>query len=131
MPSSSTTCAPTPASFGEPPASLGSGAVEVEWWRAFDDPELATLIQRALAANHDVGISAVRLDEANAMLRENRQDFLPRGGPALSYMNRRRSEIETLPGQPRQIETYRGAVDASWEIDLFGRVRRSVEEARA
>lgn len=103
----------------------------MEWWRAFDDPELATLIQRALAANHDVGISAVRLEEANAMLRENRQGFLPRGGPALSYVNRRRSEIETLPGQPRQIETYRGAVDASWEIDLFGRVRRSVEEARA
>ena len=120
-----------PASFGEPPAGLGSGAVEVEWWRAFDDPALTTLIQRALAANHDVGIAAVRLEEAKAMLRENRQGFLPRGGPALSYVNRRRSEVETLPGQPRQIEIYRGAVDTSWEIDLFGRVRRSVEEARA
>ncbi|TCV97714.1 multidrug efflux system outer membrane protein [Luteibacter rhizovicinus] len=120
-----------PASFGEPPAGLGSGTVEVEWWRTFDDPALDNLIQRALAANHDVGIAAVRLDEAKAMLRENRQGFLPRGGPALGYEKRRRSEIETLPGQPRQIETYRGAVDASWEIDLFGRVRRSVEAARA
>ncbi|MGH8085865.1 MAG: efflux transporter outer membrane subunit [Lysobacter sp.] len=120
-----------PTSFGEPPAGLDSGAVEVAWWRAFDDPALTTLIQRALAANHDVGIAAVRLDEAKAVLRENRQGYLPRGGPALSHENRRLSEVETPPGQPRRIETYRGAVDASWEIDLFGRVRRSVEAARA
>lgn len=120
-----------PVSFGEPPAGLISGTVEVEWWRAFDEPVLTTLIQRALAANHDIGIAAVRLEEAKAMLRESRQGFLPRGGPALSYENARRSEVETPPGQPRQNETYRGAVDASWEIDLFGRVRRSVEAARA
>lgn len=120
-----------PVSFGEPPASLSSGTVEVEWWHAFDEPALTTLIQRALAANHDIGIAAVRLEEAKAMLRESRQGFLPRGGPALSYENARRSEVETPPGQPRQNETYRGAVDASWEIDLFGRVRRSVEAARA
>lgn len=120
-----------PTSFGEPPAGLGSGAVEVKWWRAFDDPALATLIQRALAANHDIGIAVVRLEEAKATLGESRQGFLPRGGAALGHENRRQSDVETPPGQPRQIETYRGAVDASWEIDLFGRVRRSVEAAQA
>jgi multidrug efflux system outer membrane protein len=120
-----------PTSFGESPTGLSSGAVEVAWWRAFDDPALAILIQRALAANHDIGIAAVRLDEARAMLNESRQGFLPRGGAALGHENRRRSEVETPPGQQRQIETYRGAVDASWEIDLFGRVRRSVEAAQA
>ena len=122
---------PLPVSFGERPVGLSSESVEVMWWRTFDDPALASLIQRALAANHDVGIAAARLEDAKAMLRENRQGFLPRGGPALGEENRRRSEVETPPGQPRQIETYRGAVDASWEIDLFGRVRRSVEAARA
>jgi multidrug efflux system outer membrane protein len=120
-----------PASFGEPPAGLDSGAVEVQWWRAFDDPGLTTLIQRALAANHDVGIAAARLDEAKANLREDRQGFLPRGGAALGYENRRRSEVETPAYEPGRIETYRGAVDAYWEIDLFGRVRRSVEAAGA
>lgn len=120
-----------PASFGEPSAGLASGAVEVAWWRGFDDPALATLVRRALAANHDIGIAAARLAEASALLRENRQGFLPSGGPALGHENRRRSEVETPPGQPRRIETYRGAVDASWEIDLFGRVRRSVEAAEA
>ena len=120
-----------PTSFGEPPAGLGSGAVQVKWWRAFDDPALTTLIQQALAANHDIGIAAARLEEAKAMLGGSRQGFLPRGGAALGHENRRRSEVETPPGQSRQIETYRGAVDASWEIDLFGRVRRSVEAAQA
>ena len=120
-----------PTSFGESPAGIDSGAVEVAWWRAFDDPALTNLIQRALAANHDIGIAAVRLEEAKAMLGESRQGFLPRGGATLGHENRRRRDVETPSGQSRQIETYRGAVDASWEIDLFGRVRRSVEAAQA
>ncbi|MNJ77200.1 hypothetical protein D3C77_746370 [compost metagenome] len=59
--------------------------MEIEWWRAFDEPALTTLIQRALVANHDIAIAATRLEEAKAILRENRQDFLPRGGPAFGY----------------------------------------------
>ena len=120
-----------PASFGELPAGLAPGNVEVEWWRVFDEPALTALIQRALVANLDIGIAVVRLEEAQAMLRESRQGFLPRGGPALGYENRRGSDVETSPGQSRQNETYRSALDASWEIDLFGRVRRSVEAGRA
>ncbi|HBE9177189.1 TPA: TolC family protein [Serratia fonticola] len=122
---------PLPISFGEPTAKLGTGAVEVEWWRTFDDPALTALIQQALAANHDIGIAAMRLEEAKAMLREDRQSFLPSGGPALSYENRRWGEVEISPDQPRQRESYRGAIDAAWELDLFGRVRRSVEAAQA
>ncbi|PHV05722.1 hypothetical protein CSQ96_18520 [Janthinobacterium sp. BJB412] len=120
-----------PASFGEPPAGLAAAAAELAWWRTFDDPALAALIQRALAANHDIGIAAARLEEARALLGESRQGFLPRGAAAFGYENRRRGDAETLPGQPRRVETYRGAVDASWEIDLFGRVRRSVQAAQA
>lgn len=120
-----------PTHFGEPSLGLNSTAVEVAWWRTFDDPALTRLILQALAANHDIGIAALRLEEAKALLRENRQSFLPSGGPAVSYENRRKSEVETSPDQARQRETYRGAVDAAWEVDLFGRVRRSVEEARA
>tara|TARA_R110001592_G_scaffold10110_2_gene52763 strand:+ start:25548 stop:27050 length:1503 start_codon:yes stop_codon:yes gene_type:complete len=120
-----------PTGFGETPAGLAAGAVDVTWWQAFEDPVLVTLIKRALAANHDIGIAAARLDEAKALLRENRQGYLPRGSAALGYEDRRRSEVATLTGQSRDSETYRSAVDASWEIDLFGRVRRSVEAARA
>lgn len=120
-----------PTSFGETPAGLAAGAVDVAWWRAFDDPALVTLIRRALAVNHDIGIAAARLDEAKALLSENRQGFLPGGGATLSYEDRRRSKVETPPDQSRGSENYRGTIDASWEIDLFGRVRRSVEAAQA
>ncbi|PKB21831.1 efflux transporter outer membrane subunit [Janthinobacterium sp. 64] len=118
-------------SAGQMSAALVPGTVEVEWWRSFDDPALVTLIQRALAANHDVGIAAARLAQAKALLREDRQGFLPQGGAALGYEKRRLSKSEMLPGQPRRSETYRASVDASWEIDLFGRVRRSVEAGQA
>ncbi len=120
-----------PDSFGQPAAGLSPGAVEVQWWRGFDEPELAALIQRALAANHDIGLAAMRLEEAKAMLRERRQGFAPSGGAGLGYQSFRRSEAQPPAGQQRSVETWRGAVDASWEVDLFGRVRRSVEAARA
>lgn len=116
---------------GQSHAGLVPGTVEVEWWRTFDEPVLVTLIQRALAANHDVGLAAARLAQATALLREDRQGYLPQGGAALAYEKSRLSKSETLPGQPRRSESYRASVDASWEIDLFGRVRRSVEAAQA
>lgn len=71
-----------PASFGAASPGLNSAAVEVEWWRAFDDPILSGLIRQALSVNHDIGIAAMRLEEAKALLREDRQSFLPSGGPA-------------------------------------------------
>ncbi|HCL3856963.1 TPA: multidrug efflux transporter outer membrane subunit OpmE, partial [Pseudomonas aeruginosa] len=123
--------ASAPASFGAMPAGIDGGGVEIEWWRGFDEPDLESLIQRALAANLDIALAGARLDEAKALLRENREEFLPRGGPAFDYQARRRGEVETPAGQQRDIETYRGALDASWEIDLFGRVLRSVEAAEA
>ncbi len=120
-----------PASFEDSSIGLSAGAVELAWWRGFDDPALAGLVERALAANHDIGLAAARLAQAGALLRENRQGFLPSGGVALDYDNRRRSESQTPAGQPRRLDSYRGAVDAAWEIDLFGRVQRSVEAAEA
>ena len=104
------------------------GIIERAQWEAVQRQLSAG---RAAGSSHDSGIAAVRLEEAKALLGESRQGFLPRGGTALGHENRGRSEVETPPGQPRRIETYRGAVDASWGIDLFGRVRRSVEAAQA
>lgn len=92
---------------------------------------LTDLVQRALAANHDVGIAVARVDEARALLREQRQDFLPRASATLSYETRRLGEAERLAAQPRHTQTYRGAIDSTWEIDLFGHVRRSIEAAQA
>ncbi|WP_139851711.1 efflux transporter outer membrane subunit [Acinetobacter pullicarnis] len=120
-----------PASFDQASTGLSPEAVEVQWWQTFADPMLTGLVQQALSANHDIAIAAMRLEEAKALLRENRQGYLPSGGSILRYENNRRSQTETPFDQPRRIESYRTAVDAAWEIDLFGRVQRSVEAARA
>lgn len=121
----------TPASFGETPAGVGPGAVEAIWWRAFEEPALEALIGQALTANHDVGIAAARVAEARALLRETRRDYLPTGGVSASQEQRRRGAVERPAGAPAETETYRVAVDAQWEIDLFGRLRRSTEAAVA
>ncbi len=89
--------ASAPASFGAMPAGIDGGGVEIEWWRGFDEPDLESLIQRALVANLDIAPAGARLDEAKALLRENREEFLPRGGPAFDYQARRRGEVEHRP----------------------------------
>ncbi|WP_413501932.1 hypothetical protein [Serratia proteamaculans] len=53
-----------PSGFADPAAGLSSGQVEVQWWRTFEEPALTRLVQQALAANHDIGIAAARLEEA-------------------------------------------------------------------
>ncbi|MCX7587821.1 TolC family protein [Phenylobacterium sp. 58.2.17] len=123
--------AATPASFGETPAGVGPGAVEAMWWRAFEEPALEALIRQALTANHDVGIAAARVAEARALLREARREHLPTGGASASDEQRRLGAVERPAGAPSETETYRVAVDAQWEIDLFGRLRRSTEAAVA
>jgi multidrug efflux system outer membrane protein len=122
---------PLPSSFGQVADGLKNERIEVEWWRVFDEPALTGLIQQALAANNDIAIAATRLEEAKAILLENRQDMLPHGGPTLDYEANRRAQSETPAGQAREIESYRTAADVAWEVDLFGRVRRSVEAAQA
>ncbi len=130
-PDYSSPASPLPINFGQTATGLTSGEVEVAWWNSFGDATLTKLIQQALTANHDIGIAAMRLEEAKAVLGRERQDYLPTGGAAFNYQDRRQSRFETAPEQSRHSETYRGTVDTSWELDLFGRVRRSVEMAEA
>jgi len=120
-----------PAAFSQRPPGLEAGDVEAAWWRTFGDPELDRLVQAALAANHDVGIAVARVEQARALLAEARRQGFPTGGLGASVEARRLSDVERAGGLPETIESYRGAVDAAWEIDLFGRVRRSAEAAAA
>jgi len=102
-----------------------------EWWKAFSDPALDSLEGRALAANQDLRAAAARVQQARAAAGLARSAYFP--SVALdSSVDRERFSGTTdnlLPQQ--QSTTYRGALDASWELDLFGRVRRLSESARA
>lgn len=100
------------------------------WWKQFNDPLLDVLIDRASTNNHDVRRAQARLREARALWKEARFDFVP------TVVNENRYEKSQLSkdaarDRDRRSELYRTGFDATWELDLWGRVRRSVEAARA
>ncbi len=114
------------------PASPGS--VDPAWWRPLGDPVLEDLINTAVARNLD-------LREAEALLREaraNRGAAVGRSLPALSATGSAAETqisrngalpIASLPGFDRRFSLFDGGFDASWELDLWGGTRRSIEGA--
>ncbi len=108
-----------------------------EWWKALHDPELDSLVARALNANLDLRIAQARLREARALRGLAGADL----GPSLdaSGMVAREKQSanqpilgDTLPaGTPLTSDVYQAGFDASWEVDFFGGNRRGVEAADA
>jgi NodT family efflux transporter outer membrane factor (OMF) lipoprotein len=108
-------------------------APDAEFWRGFNDPLLARLVDEALQANHDLRIALSRYDRANALLRGARFDYLPTITAQADAADERAS-ADQAPGiahADRDGRSYGATINASWELDLFGRVRRSVEAQRA
>ncbi len=121
-----------------PPAAVnnaGSAAFvaqtpEAAWWQEFADPELDALERRALAANLDLEMAYDRVKAARSVFVERNLDYAPHVGLDAGYSN----SDEQQPGfgtQRYKAPSDSLGFDAAWEIDLFGRVRRSVEAARA
>lgn len=104
-----------------------------DWWRLFNDPLLDELVDTALKANHSLEAANARLKEARASRREQFFDYLPRVGGSASYTNIRQSRGSVPAGTPlvRDYDLYDAGFDATWELDLFGRVRRLNQSARA
>lgn len=103
------------------------------FWRRFGDPMLSSLVEEALGANHDLRAAVARYDEAQALLRGAGFDRYPTvtAGAQASTGRVSESEAAAVPDGSRDIETYRATLDASWELDAFGRVRRAIEARQA
>ncbi|MBV9840767.1 MAG: efflux transporter outer membrane subunit [Sphingomonadaceae bacterium] len=101
-----------------------------QWWRLYDDPVLNGLIADALAANTDLRVAVANLDKARAALRGARADRLPQTTIDASTTYNRVPSWQVLPGEPRQYWSVDTGIDVSYEVDLFGRVKRSIEAAR-
>ena len=122
-----------PAAFGTTLNSASTNLVEHEWWQALADPQLTQLIHQVSTNNHEVKIASARLREARALWREARFDYYPTVRSGASYQNSQAS-IATNPADSRDArhkQLFQAGLDATWELDLFGNVRRSVEAARA
>ena len=118
----------------EPSAVLELASPEVgsdaAFWRQFQDEQLTQLVEQALRANQELRGALARLDEAQALLRESRLDQLPTLTLSGQVLQQRRSESQA-PSGPRSQRSYSAGINASWELDLFGRVRRSIEAGSA
>ncbi len=99
------------------------------WWRQFDDPVLDRLVGDALAANPDLRIAVTRVRAARAVFVDRRLDPWPHVTAGADQLRTGRS----LDGTDARVitEDYSLGFDAAWELDLFGRLRRGAEAARA
>ena len=111
-----------------------------EWWKALNDPELNSLIDRALKGNHDLEIALHRMQEAQMQEAVILGTALPglgasTGGGAGTGSDLARGRVSGPlvaaedTGSARQV-TYIAGFDAAWELDLFGKYRRMIEAAK-
>ena len=124
---------PIPGPFGDWFQGLSEGLAEGDadlrtWWTAFNDPVLDSLIERATAGNLDLRITFARLRQARASLGIARGEEYPDiNGSGFLETSRISEGIQDSvpPPQDRSDEFYGVGLDASWELDLWGRIARS------
>ena len=121
-----------PAQFTPPVASgLASSspqpeAADTQFWRSTHDPELAALVERALASNNDLRSALAHYDAANALWRLSKFDRYPTV-TASESIGRQKLAASQAFGFPRNGRYSNSTINASWELDFFGRVRHNVE----
>jgi len=111
-----------------PQAHLPKG----NWWEIFGDPELSHLEAEAAEANQDLKAAYARFQQARAVANVAQSGLFPRLGAFFLPLEQHDSENRPVGGKPGETyDTFTLSFDMSYEIDLWGRVRRSVESAKA
>lgn len=103
---------------------------QADWWKQFNDPTLDALIARAANNAPDLKIALAHLNESRALLGTARSEQWPDIETGASY-TRSRGQTPGVSEERTTTTAYQAGFDASWELDLFGGVRRQVEAARA
>jgi multidrug efflux system outer membrane protein len=124
----------------DPPATFQYAAkdaadtADTRWWKQFRDPVLDQLIIEGLAHNSNIAIAAANVEQAAALLTQSRSPLFPQLGYAATGERQRSLEpafAALLRNYPNPSTAYEAALSASWEIDLWGRIRRQSEAALA
>ena len=130
-----------PTFFRADTAATDTGPPPDRWWEAMDDPVLNGLVDDAFKANPTLKSMVAQLRSARAQVLVSEGAFFPTGGTTTSY-SRIRIPTESLTGSlalPASIDipsrlksnSYSGLLDATWELDIFGAVRRGIESSEA
>jgi outer membrane protein, multidrug efflux system len=116
---------PLEAGLKAQPASLA------QWWSTLNDPQLDTLIARAIEGNLDLKVATARLAEARAARGVAAAELFPTVDAAGGYSRTRDSAGGNRGFAAGENDLFNVRLDAAWEIDVWGRIRRGVESADA
>lgn len=126
----------SPSSYRDQVATANTNSVaNLPWWELYKDPALTALIRTALTNNYDLRMAIARVEQARAVATQARAQMVPHLGVE-GAASRGRNEFlgnanPAGPGGARTGDGVYAALNASWEIDLWGRIRRLNESARA
>lgn len=115
------------------PSRTVAGDVDMAWWERFNDPKLTSLVGRLVAQNLDLKTAAERIVQGRAQRQVTASQGLPQINGQSQYNRVRVSPHGTItlsvpaPGAPLEYDFFQNALNSSWELDLFGKIRRSVE----
>lgn len=102
--------------------------INLRWWKIFNDPVLDTLIKTALLENKDVLIAASRVEQARANVGYNKADYGPKIGVS---GNANRTDMFQSIHLDNTVNSFTASAVANWELDFWGKYRRSTEAAKA
>ncbi|GAB2918158.1 efflux transporter outer membrane subunit [Rheinheimera gaetbuli] len=114
-------------SFSSPYQQAGQAQ---SWWQAFDDAALNQLIERALAENRTLAQAKANVDRAYAVFRDANNDVLPNGSVDAGYQASENGSVSPLDDGVIS-RGYSTGANLSWDLDLFGKIRRATEAAEA
>jgi outer membrane protein, multidrug efflux system len=117
------------ATRGQHGQSDAESLADLPWWEVFRDPVLQTLVADAIQGSHDLRAAAARVEAARNQVAVARSDVFPH----LGYETDASRERAVIPGLPKAVtfNDFLGTFNLAWEIDVWGRIRRATESARA
>jgi len=125
---------PLPAQFRNAPADNAASIADAKWFELFHDAALKQLVDTALQQNFDLRIAAERVIEARAQVGITRSELYPTLDLTAQFSSSQSSAIGAFPfpgGQPFKTSYSQVGLNFNWELDLWGRIRRLTEAARA
>ena len=115
--------------YAEKAAAEARSLADLPWWQVFDDPLLVNLIEEALKNGFDARIAAARVDEARAIYGISKSQFFPQLDYQAGFQRGKQNQIVNPDRQTQSVWSLQGSL--SWELDLWGRIRRLNESAKA
>ena len=113
---------PVPDQFPTAAAAQGQSAETLPWRQVFLDPRLQGVIDQALTNNRDLRVAVLNVERARSQYRIQRASLFPAVDGTVAGVRGNTTSVDTA-GNPVTTEVYTASLGASWELDLFGRVR--------